>query len=169
MDVQVDPDRLHATLGFMDGATGLLIKLGVRLVVFGAVFFIVARRNPKVVIPVKWATPLVAFVFALLNTTLYWALRPVLDIATLGALGFAMPLVVNIILLYVTVKFFAWEKLPRFVAKTPSKDGEKKSDQKGEAKPLFTINGIFTSMWMALILTAAHGALWFALDYIPNR
>jgi len=152
----------------MDGATGLLIKLGVRLVVFGAVFFIAARKNPKVVIPVKWATPVVALVFALLNTTLYWALRPILDLATLGALGFAMPLIVNIILLYVTVKLFAWHKLPRFVpraAKDAAKDDKKKS---AEAQPLFTIQGIFTAMWMALILTAAHGVLWFALDYIPN-
>lgn len=150
----------------MDGATGLLIKLGVRFVVFGAVFFIAARRNPKVVIPVKWATPVVALTFALLNTTLYWALRPVLDLATLGALGFAMPLIVNLVLLYATVKFFAWEKLPRFVAK--SKDGDKKKSEPADAKPLFTIDGVFTAMWMALILTAAHGVLWFALDYIPN-
>lgn len=151
----------------MDGATGLLIKLGVRFVVFGAVFFIAARRNPKVVIPVKWATPVVALTFALLNTTLYWALRPVLDLATLGALGFAMPLIVNLVLLYATVKFFAWEKLPRFVAKA-SKD-DKKTSAPSEAKPLFTIDGVFTAMWMALILTAAHGVLWFALDYIPNN
>jgi len=151
----------------MDGATGLLIKLGVRFVVFGAVFFIAARRNPKVVIPVKWATPVVALTFALLNTTLYWALRPVLDLATLGALGFAMPLIVNLVLLYATVKFFAWEKLPRFVAKA-SKD-DKQTSAPSEAKPLFTIDGVFTAMWMALILTAAHGVLWFALDYIPNN
>ncbi len=151
----------------MDGATGLLIKLGVRFVVFGVVFFIAARRNPKVIIPVKWATPVVALVFALLNTTIYWALRPVLDLATLGALGFAMPLVANIVLLYVTVKFFAWEKLPRFVAKT-SRGADKKQSEPGVAMPLFTIDGVVTAMWMALILTAAHGALWVALDYIPN-
>jgi hypothetical protein len=156
----------------MDGATGILIKLGVRLAVFGLVFFIAARRNPKIVIPVKWATPLVAFVFAVLNTTLYWALRPVLDLATLGALGFAMPLIVNIILLFVTVKFFAWEKLPRFIARAPatSKDDKKKSEAgTGEAKPLFVIEGLFATLWMALILTAAHGALWVALDYIPSK
>jgi len=151
----------------MDGATGLFIKLGVRLVVFGGVFFIAARRNPKIIIPVRWATPIVALVFALLNTTLYWALRPVLDLATLGALGFAMPLIVNILLLYATVKFFSWQKLPRFIAKTAgSKD--KKSEPKGEAQPLFVIDGLFATMWMALILTAAHGVLWVALDYIPN-
>ena len=94
----------------------------------------------------------------------------VLDLATLGALGFAMPLVVNIILLYVTVKFFAWEKLPRFVPGGGKKtDDKKKSDAKAEAVPLFTIEGIFTAMWMALILTAAHGVLWVALDYIPKH
>lgn len=150
----------------MDGATGVFIKLGVRLLVFGAVFFVMARRNPKVVIPAKWATPLVAFVFALLNTTLYWVLRPVLDLATLGALGFLMPLVINTLLLFGTVRFFAWEKLPRFVAKAA--DGADK-DKKGDARPLFAIDGIFTTLWLALILTAAHGVLWFALDYIPSR
>src|SRR5688572_19467992 len=97
----------------MDGATGVLIKLGVRLVIFGAVFYLAARRNPKVMIHARWATPLVAFVFAGLNTALYWALTPVLDLATFGALGFVMPLVVNALLLVATVKFFAWQKLPR--------------------------------------------------------
>ncbi|MBA2543963.1 MAG: hypothetical protein H0V17_30250 [Deltaproteobacteria bacterium] len=155
----------------MDGATGMLIKLGVRLAVFGLVFFIAARRNPKIVIPVKWATPLVALVFAILNTTLYWGLRPVLDLATLGALGFAMPLIVNIILLVVTVKFFAWHKLPRFISKVPVNKGDpkKKSEQSGEARPLFVIEGLFATLWMALILTAAHGVLWVALDYIPSK
>lgn len=153
----------------MDGVTGTLIKLGVRFVVFGVVFYLAARRNPKVVIPVKWATPVVALVFALLNTTLYWALRPILDLATLGALGFAMPLIVNIILLVVTVKFFAWDKLPRFIAKAPAKDDDKKKPEPAEAKPLFVIEGIFATLWMALVLTVAHGALWVALDYIPSK
>lgn len=152
----------------MTGATGILIKLGVRLLVFGVVFFIATRRNPKIIIPVKWATPLVALVFALLNTALYWALVPVLDLATLGALGFAMPLIVNILLLYATVRFFAWDKLPRFVTPTKSDDPKaKKKDDKGEAKPLFAIDGIFAMLWMALIVTVAHGVLWFALDYVP--
>jgi hypothetical protein len=150
----------------MDGATGVLIKLGVRLLIFGAVFYVAARRNPKVIIPTKWATPMVAFVFALLNTTLYWALRPVLDLATLGAVGFFMPLIINTLLLFGTVKFFTWHKLPRFVPKTSDKEAKKGS---GEAQPLFAIKGLFTTLWLALILTAAHGALWVALDYIPSN
>jgi hypothetical protein len=151
----------------MSGATGILIKLGVRLLIFGVVFYIAARRNPKIVIPVKWATPLVAMVFALLNTGLYWALLPVLDLATLGALGFAMPLIVNTLLLWATVRFFAWDKLPRFVVTAPKTDDKKKKEEKGEAKPLFAIDGIFAMLWMALIVTVAHGVLWFALDYVP--
>ena len=118
----------------MDGATGLLIKLGVRFVVFGVVFFIAARKNPKVVIPVKWATPLVAAVFAILNTRLYWALRPVLDLATLGALGFAMPFIVNSVLLFVTVRFFAWHKLPRFIAKAPAGDDKREVRVRGRGE-----------------------------------
>jgi hypothetical protein len=153
----------------MTGATGILIKLGVRLLIFGVVFYIAARRNPKIVIPVKWATPLVALVFALLNTGLYWALLPVLDLATLGALGFAMPLIVNILLLWATVRFFAWDKLPRFVVTASKTDDKKKKEEKGEAKPLFAIDGIFAMLWMALIVTVAHGVLWFALDYVPSN
>jgi hypothetical protein len=139
----------------------------VRLVVFGAVRFYATRRNPKVIIPVKWAMPLVAFVFALLNTTLYWVLRPVLDLATFGALAFFMPLIINTLLLFGTVKFFTWHKLPRFVPK--ASEGDKKSKDGGEAKPLFAIHGLFATLWLALILTVAHGALWVALDYLPAK
>lgn len=145
----------------MDGATGILIKMGVRLLVFGVVFYFAARKNPKVVIHAKWATPLVAFVFALLNTGLYWALKPLLDLATLGAVGFFMPFIVNMVLLIVTVRFFTWSKLPRFLPKT--------DDKKAEAKPLFQIQGLMTTLWMAAILTAAHGLLYVGLDYLPTR
>jgi hypothetical protein len=154
----------------MDGATGILIRAGVRLVIFGAVFYVAARKNPKVAIHAKWATPLVAVVFAALNTGLYWALKPILDLATLGALSFFIPLIVNTILLVVTVRFFAWDKLPRVVAKPAGDDKDKKkTDKPADAKPLFEIHGLFTTLWMALILTAAHGVLWLALDYFPNQ
>jgi hypothetical protein len=151
---------------YMDGPTGILIKLGVRLLVFGAVFFLAARRNPKIAIHARWATPPVALVFAMLNTGLYWALKPVLDLATLGALGFVMPLVVNTVLLVATVRFFAWEKLPRVKAVA---DAAKPSERGVDARPLFEIHGLFATLWMALILTVAHGALWVGLDYLPGR
>jgi hypothetical protein len=153
----------------MDGASGVLIKLGVRLLIFGAVFYLAARRNPKVVIHARWATPLVAFVFAGLNTGLYWALKPILDLATFGALGFVMPLVINAILLVATVKFFAWEKLPRALTKVTDKDAKTDDGAKPVAQPLFEIRGLFATLYMATALTIAHGALWVALDYLPNR
>src|SRR5689334_14969525 len=99
-----EPAGPRATLAVMDGVTGILIKLGARLVAFGLVFYFAARRNPNVSVPNKWATPLIALVFALLNTALYWALKPILNLATLGAAGFVMPFVVNLVLLYATVR-----------------------------------------------------------------
>jgi hypothetical protein len=128
----------------MTGATGVLIEFGARLVVFGLVFWIAARRNPKVLVPNKWATPLIALVFAALNTGLYWALTPVLSLATFGSLAFFMPFIVNMLLLLATVRIF-------------------------RAKKWLAFEGMMTTLWMALILTIAHGALWFGLDYLPKH
>lgn len=128
----------------MDGVTGVLIKLGARLVVFGLVFYIAARKNPKVSLPNKWATPLIALVFATMNTALYWALTPILNLATLGAIGFIMPFVVNLLFLYATVRIF-------------------------ESKKWIVIESAMTYLWLAAILTVAHGLLWFGLDYVPTK
>jgi uncharacterized membrane protein YvlD (DUF360 family) len=128
----------------MTGASGILIKLGVRLVVFTAVFWFAAKKNDRIVFSKKWAPPLVALVFAVLNTLLYWALTPVLDIATLGAVAFAMPFLVNALLLGVTVRVF-------------------------QSRDWFKIEGFFATLWMATFLTVAHGVLWFALDYLPKH
>ena|SRR5690349_1702631 len=128
----------------MSGASALLIKLGVRLVVFTAVFWFAAKKNEKVVFAKKWAPPLVALVFAVLNTALYWALVPVLDLATLGVLSILMPLIVNALLLAATVRIF-------------------------ESKKWFELRGFFAAAWMATFLTLAHGVLWFALDYLPKH
>jgi uncharacterized membrane protein YvlD (DUF360 family) len=131
-------------LAVMTGVVGVLIKLGVRFVVFGLAFWLVARKNPNVVMPNKWATPLIALVFALLNTIVYWALSPILNLATMGAIGFAMPLIANMIFLLVTERIF-------------------------RAKKWIEIKGLMTTVWLAIILTAIHGALWVALDYIPKH
>lgn len=128
----------------MTGVVGVLIKLGVRFVVFGLTFWIVARKNPKVVMPNKWATPLVALVFAALNTLVYWALAPILNLATMGALSLALPLVANCIFLLVTERIF-------------------------RAKKWIEIQGLWTTLVMSLILTAVHGLCWLGLDYIPKH
>ena len=127
----------------MTGVVGVLIKLGVRFVVFGLAFWLAARKNPKVVLPNKWATPLIALVFATLNTAVYWALSPILNLATMGAIGFLMPLVANMIFLVVTVRIFRAKWIE--------------------------IQGVMTTLWMALLLTAVHGLLWLGLDYIPKH
>ena len=128
----------------MSPLVAILIKLGVRLVVFTGVFWFAAKKNEKIVFEKKWAPPLVALVFAILNTALYWMLKPVLNIATLGVASFALPFVINGGLLYATMKAF-------------------------EKKKWFRIEGFFATIWMALFLTAAHGVLWLALDYIPAK
>jgi uncharacterized membrane protein YvlD (DUF360 family) len=129
----------------MSPAVAILIKLGIRLVVFTAVFWLAARKNDKVIFEKRWATPLVAFTFAVLNTALYWALTPILNLATLGAIGFVMPLVVNAALLAATVRIFA------------------------RKRHWFRIDGFFATMWMATFLTLAHGLCWLGLDYIPKH
>ncbi len=146
----------------MHGATGILVKLAVRLVVFTAVFWFAARKNPKVVITKRWATPMIALVFAVLNTVLYWALTPVLKLATLGMLGLVMPLIVNALLLFGTVRFFS---LPKLLGKKTDEAGKTTTAR----KPLLRIDSIVAMGWMALVLTIAHGACWLALDYLPNR
>ena len=129
----------------MSGAVAVLIKLGVRLVVFTGVFWLAARKNQSIVIEKRWATPLVGLAFAVLNTALYWALTPILNVATLGAAAFAMPLVINGALLALTEWIFA------------------------RKHHWFRIDGFFAMMWMAIFLTLAHGALWIALDYLPKH
>jgi hypothetical protein len=126
----------------MTGATGILIKLGVRLVVFGLVFFIATRKNKKVIVAKTRMLPLIALVFATLNTALYWGLSKLLNLATMDTAAFLMPLAINLALLIGTIKIF-------------------------EKKKWLEVQGLMTTLWLALFLTAAHGLLWVGLDYIP--
>lgn len=128
----------------MHGAVGVLIGLGVRLVVFGAVFFIAAKKSEKVLIHNRWATPLIALVFAALNIGLYWALTPILNLATMGVIGFAMPLLANMIFLAITLRIF-------------------------ETKKWLEVQGLMTQVYLSILLTLAHGACWLALDYLPRK
>jgi len=96
----------------MTGVTGLLIKLGARFVVFGLVFFLAARRSPKIELRSKWFVPLIALVFAVLNMGAYWLVRGVIGLATFGAIGILLPLAVNLVLLLVTARVFAVTQKP---------------------------------------------------------
>jgi uncharacterized membrane protein YvlD (DUF360 family) len=130
----------------MQGATGVLIKLGIRLVVFALVFWLVARKHDKVILKTRWVAPVVGLVFAVLNTALYWGLSRLFEVATLGALGIAMPFIINGVLLYATTRIFERVK-----------------------SEWFRIDGVFAGLWMVMVLTAAHGVCWLALDYIPKH
>jgi uncharacterized membrane protein YvlD (DUF360 family) len=124
--------------------TWLLVKLGIRLLGFIAAFWLVARRNPKVTINPRWAIPLVAGLFAVMNVGMYWLLKPVLNLATFGAAWFAMPFVINLGFLIATARLV-------------------------EKKQWLKIDGIRATLWLALILTAVHGVFWFGLDWIPAK
>jgi hypothetical protein len=118
--------------------TWLLIKLGVRVVVFGLVFGLVSWKDPRVAVRPRYALPLVAVVFALFNTLLYWLLNPILNLATMGSFGLVMPFILNGAFLYATVRLI---------------------------RPL-KIEGIWPMIKLAGLLTVAHGVLWVFLDYI---
>jgi uncharacterized membrane protein YvlD (DUF360 family) len=122
--------------------TWLLVKLGIRLLAFILVFWFATKKNPKVKIEPRWAIPLVAGLFGLFNTGLYWLFKPILHIATFGSLALVLPFVINGVFLYATARAV-------------------------EKKRWLQIDGIIATIWLALVLTAAHGVLWLALDYIP--
>lgn len=116
--------------------TWFLIKIGIRLAVFGGVFTYAVYRNDKVEVSPRWYLPIVAIVFGALNIGLYWAAKPILNLATLNNFWLIMPLVINLLFLYATDALL---------------------------KPL-KITGIWTMCWLAALLTLAHGGLWLALD-----
>ena len=127
-------------MGHSSFVTWILIKLAVRFVVFGIVFGVVAWKMEKVTIRPKYAVPLVAGVFAILNTALYWLLKPILNLATLGSLALLMPFLLNGLFLYAT------ERLVKHLE----------------------IEGLWTKVVFAAILTGAHGVLWVALDVVAT-
>lgn len=120
--------------------TWLLIKLLIRFVVFGVVFGVFSHKSANIQIKPKYAIPLVALVFALLNAGLYWLLAPVLNLATLGMASLFMPFIINTGFLLVTTRVL--RKL--------------RVDVK--------IDGILTILWLAFLLTVAHGALYVGLE-----
>jgi uncharacterized membrane protein YvlD (DUF360 family) len=122
--------------------TLLLIKLGVGFLLFGLVFGLAAYRSEKIRIKPLFALPAVALVFALLNTGIYWIAKPVLNLATLGLLSILMPLVLNGLFLLVTSRLLRIVRID------------------------VQIKGLLTTVWLAVLLTAAHGALQVVVDML---
>lgn len=121
--------------------TALLIEIAVRILVFGLVFGFAIYRNKNISVKPKFALPVVAIVFALLNVGLYWLLKPVLNIATLGMAWIFLPFVINGGFLLVTSRVLKKMRI--------------------EIK----LDGILTIAWLAGLLTLAHGALYVVFHY----
>jgi hypothetical protein len=128
----------------MDGIPGILIELGARFVLCSAVLYLAARRSEDVVVPKRWATPLIALIFAALSTGAYGALAPILNLATLGALAFAVPFLASLIFLYATTRVV-------------------------RARGWIEIRTVTAYLWLAALFTAVHGVVWLALEYLPPK
>jgi hypothetical protein len=128
----------------MTGGSAWLVKLAASFVACALAFWLGARWNRKVAFARWWALPPVALVFAVLDTALYWAMSHLLAIATLGVMTFALPLLSSLVLLAITLRVFQG---PRWVR----------------------VEGVLATLWLALALTLAHGAVWVALDYLPRQ
>jgi len=148
----------------MHGVTGLLIKLGVRWVVFTVTFVLATRYLEDVKVSKKWAYPLIGGMFAVLNTAFYWLLAGALDLATMRSLELALPLVANTVLLIAMIRLSN-----RFAAHSPAAPVKKGAPPPEKPQGWLRVNGFFSSVWLAVMVTAAHGLLWFALDYVPSR
>jgi hypothetical protein len=95
-----------------------LVKVVLRLLIFGIALTYAVRRSSDVKVEPRSALPLVAAVFALLNVSLYWGLKTVLNLGTLWMLWFVMPFVANAIILLITdriLKSFKLESLTALV------------------------------------------------------
>ena len=79
------------------------IHLLVRVLVFGAALGI-AMRHKGVTIQPRWALPLVALVFAVLNAFLYPLIKIGINVVTLWTLFLIVPFLVNAALLLLTDK-----------------------------------------------------------------
>jgi hypothetical protein len=122
--------------------TLLLIKLGVGFLLFGLVFGFASHRSKMITIKPRLALPLVALVFALLNTGIYWIAKPVLNLATLGLLSIVAPLVINGMFLLVTGRLLGYLRID------------------------VQIKGMMTTLWLAALLTLAHGAMHLGFDVL---
>ena len=116
----------------------LAIQLGIRFVVFGAVLVFALRKREEIAVTPKWAVPLVALTIALFNAALCPVLAPVLKLAALGFGFLIVPLGLNGALLW------AMKRYTKFV----------------------DIKGFRPLMWLTLLITGAHAALYTAFYFI---
>ncbi len=116
------------------------IQLGVRILVFGLVFWLVARKHERVTVSPRWAIAPVAGLFGVLNAGLYWVLSFLVSLASLFTLSIVAPVIANAVLLWGTTRLLKGKWLK--------------------------IDGIVPMAVLVGCLTLAHGALWFVFEHI---
>lgn len=119
----------------------LAIDTAIRFAVFGVVFALATQGSANITIRPRRGVRVVALIFAALNIGIYWFADPARDLATLGAVWFIVPLILNGCLLYVTEHIMA-------------------------ALGIEMKLGILATIWLTVVLTAAHGALYLVLDVL---
>ncbi len=111
----------------------MIITLLIRIVVFGIALTYATRTVPDVKVDPRSALPVVALVFALLNTLLYGLVSFAVTVLSLGLFWLVAPFVANAVLLFATDKLL---------------------------KP-FEIKGLSSLLMASGIMTVAHGLLRF--------
>ena len=119
------------------------LKLALRFVLFGGVFFYAKKKMDKVEIQPWWALPLVALMFALLNLALYYAGTEVIKLASMNVANYVVPVVVNCLILFGTTALLKKMKVESV-----------------------RIHGIVAIVWLAILLSIANGLIslgfhWF--------
>jgi uncharacterized membrane protein YvlD (DUF360 family) len=95
--------------------TLLIVKLLVRVFVFGVALTFACRRDGDVKVEPRSKLPLVAVTFALLNTALYSVLAGVLTLPML-LLFFLVPFAANALILVLTDKLLSSFRIDSFTA-----------------------------------------------------
>ena len=94
----------------------MLIRLGIAFVVFGAAITFATLKIKEVKVTHKAVIPLVAIVFALLNTALYWLVAFTIKAVSLWTLALVAPFLANAVLLYATDRLIKQFEIKGIVA-----------------------------------------------------
>src|SRR5262245_21539930 len=81
-----------------------LVWLAIRTVVFGIALTFITKVVSGVKVEPRNQLPWVAFVFAILNSALYWFLKGSMNVVTLWMLFLVTPLLANMVILWLSDK-----------------------------------------------------------------
>jgi uncharacterized membrane protein YvlD (DUF360 family) len=111
--------------------TWFLIKMLIRVVLFGVALGYVMRNSENITVKPRKALPLVALVFAVLNAVGYWLLKVSISLVSLFTLSLVAPFIANALLLLATTRLVKQ----------------------------FKIDGVLPLAYASLVMTIAHFVL----------